>query len=107
MNKKYWGVLAIALGVVTCMWTAVLAPQVLALALLAFGYWMLRRYFAASTIVLGVVLGSLITIVLVLASPARRSGWRPSFARRMRSSRSLLLGRLMTDRICPRRLSHV
>lgn len=73
MNKRNcWGVPAIALGVVTCMWTAVLAPQVLALALLAFGYWMLRRYFAASTIVLGVVLGSLITIVLVLASPARR-----------------------------------
>lgn len=72
MNKKYWGVPAIALGVVTCMWTAVLAPQVLALALLALGYLMLRRYFAASTIVVGAVLGLLITIVLVLASPARR-----------------------------------
>ena len=54
------------------MWTAVLAPQVLALALLALGYWLLRRYFAAATIVLGAVLGLLITIVLILVSPVRR-----------------------------------
>ena len=71
-TTKYWGVPTIAVAMVVCAWLAVHLPQLLALVWVALAYLMLRRYFAASTILWGAILGLLIEVSFVLAVPSTR-----------------------------------